>query len=330
MSPFFRMILIFLPVGLLGCAIHPLPDDVTGISTYDIVRQIRCEARQAVFDEAIGWLAGPKDPDPQARSIGLEFQNGSRPMQTFNYTLFRGPVRQVVQLFYNTGVAYNFQLDMTEVNNVDPTLDFLKLFGKTAFTWNVTANADRMRENTRTFTVTDTFSGLIRNLPPDYCTGFIVQANYIYPVVGKIGMDRMINDFVNLTLFGGLAGPESSGGDTNPKGPPTMVDQLKFTTKFNLTTTPKVVFIPVRALVDASLGVTATRQDVHTVTVGLAIASGSVSQVAAFRTALFAPGPLGALLSAQPTSTSEVAATVAVNQVLTQQLFKQTITVNTN
>jgi hypothetical protein len=82
--------------------------------------------------------------------------------------------------------------------------------------------------------------------------------------------------------------------------------------------------------VDASLGVTATRQDVHTVTVGLAIAANSVSQVAAFRTALFAPGPLGALLSAQPTSTSEAAAAVAVNQVLTQQLFKQTITVNTN
>ena len=28
-----------------GCAIHPLPQDVTGVDTYHIVRQIRCEAR---------------------------------------------------------------------------------------------------------------------------------------------------------------------------------------------------------------------------------------------------------------------------------------------
>ena len=45
---------------LAGCAIHPLPDDVTGVSTYNIVRQIRCEARQAVFEYAVQWLAGPK------------------------------------------------------------------------------------------------------------------------------------------------------------------------------------------------------------------------------------------------------------------------------
>jgi hypothetical protein len=226
----------------------------------------------------------------------LDFQDGTRPISSFNYTLFKGPVRQIVQLFFNTGIAYNFNLDMTETDNFDPTVDFLKLISKNQLTWNVTANADRMRENTRTFTVTDSFSGLLRNIPADYCDGFIVGPNYVYPVVGKIGMDRMINDFVNLTLFGALAGPASSGSPTTPKGPPTMVDQLKFTTKFNLTTTPKVVFSPVRALMDASIGITATRQDIHTVTVGLAIDTSGVSQVAAFRALVFSPGPLGPLL----------------------------------
>jgi hypothetical protein len=325
MAVSFRAATVAVGLSLVGCAIHPLPDDVTGVSTYDIVRQIRCEARQAIFDEAIGWLTGPKNPDLDAQRIGLEFQSGARPINTFNYTLFKGGVRQIVQLFYNTGIAYNFNLDMTETDNFDPTVDFLKLFKKNQLMWNVTANADRMRENTRTFTVTDTFSGLLRNTPPNYCDGFIVQANYVYPIVGKIGIDRMINDFVNLTLFGALAGPASSG--STPKGPPTMVDQLKFTTKFNLATTPKVVFSPVRNLVDASIVATATRQDIHTVTVGLAIDTGSVSQVAAFRAAVFAPGPLGPLLSATPASNSEAAAAAAVNQVLTLQLFKATITV---
>jgi hypothetical protein len=309
---------------IAGCTIHPLPEDVTGVSTYHIVRQIRCEARKAVFDEAINWLTGPKNPDLEAQKIGFEFKSGLRPINTFNYALFRDGVRQIVQLFYNTGIAYNFQLDMTETDNVDPILDFLKMFKKNTFTVNVSANADRSRENIRTFTVTDTFSGLLRNIPLDYCDGFIVQANYVYPVVGKIGMDRMINDFVNLTLFGALAGPAANGV---PKGPPTMVDQLKFTTKFNLTTTPKIVFSPVRALQDASVALTAARQDTHTVTVGLAIANNSVTQVTAFRTALIASGPLGPLLSVNPVSNSEAAAAVAVNQVLTLQIFKPTIAI---
>lgn len=327
MSALLRATAIGVSCWMTGCAIHPLPDDVTGVSTYDIVRQIRCEARQAIFDEAIGWLTGPKNPDLDAQRIGLEFQSGARPINTFNYTLFKGGVRQIVQLFYNTGIAYNFNLDMTETNNFDPTVDFLKLFKKNQLMWNITANADRMRENTRTFTVTDTFSGLLRNTPPNYCDGFIVQANYVYPIVGKIGIDRMINDFVNLTLFGALAGPASPGSQPAPKGPPTMVDQLKFTTKFNLSTTPKVVFSPIRSLMDASIIATATRQDIHTVTVGLAIDTASVSQVAAFRAAVFAPGPLGPLLSATPATNSEAAAAAAVNQVLTQQIFKPTITI---
>jgi hypothetical protein len=39
--------LAFLPL-LMGCSIHPLPDDVSRKSTYDIVDKIRCEAKAAV------------------------------------------------------------------------------------------------------------------------------------------------------------------------------------------------------------------------------------------------------------------------------------------
>jgi hypothetical protein len=36
--------------ALAGCSAFPIPDDVTRKSTYDIVEQIRCEARRAVVD----------------------------------------------------------------------------------------------------------------------------------------------------------------------------------------------------------------------------------------------------------------------------------------
>ncbi len=41
------MILAFLPL-VMGCSIHPLPDDVSRKTTYDIVDKIRCEAKAAV------------------------------------------------------------------------------------------------------------------------------------------------------------------------------------------------------------------------------------------------------------------------------------------
>ena len=33
---------------LIGCSVHPLPDDVSRKSTYDIIDKIRCEAKAAV------------------------------------------------------------------------------------------------------------------------------------------------------------------------------------------------------------------------------------------------------------------------------------------
>jgi hypothetical protein len=40
-----------------GCAIHPQPKDVTGISTFDIEQQIRCETRKAVVDLTLTYAA---------------------------------------------------------------------------------------------------------------------------------------------------------------------------------------------------------------------------------------------------------------------------------
>jgi hypothetical protein len=335
-----RVVAITAVVWLAGCAIHPLPDDVTGVTTYNIVRQIRCEARQAIFDFATDYLVAQND-DLQAKEIGRQFKEGLRPVHSFSHRLFGGEIRKLVQFFSTTGIAYNFQLQMLETDNTDPTTDLLTFNGKNQFSSPVSGNADRMRQNTRTFTVTDTFDFLLRDIPDDpdpehrnnYCAGFIVGPNYIYPVAGKIGIDRMIGDFVNLTLFGGLAGPPTSATNpttANPKGPPTMVDQLQFTTTVSLSGTPKVVFAPVKTFLDASLGLKVARQDTHTVTIGLAIADKtSLDQIAAFRAGVFVPGPLGQLLSARPANNAEFAAVIAVNQVLTQQVFKPTINITT-
>jgi hypothetical protein len=50
MQPALRFAVLALLPLLAGCSIHPLPDDLSRKSTYDIVQKIRCEAKAAVMD----------------------------------------------------------------------------------------------------------------------------------------------------------------------------------------------------------------------------------------------------------------------------------------
>ena len=43
---------------LIGCSTHPIPDDISRKSTYDVVDKIRCEAKAAVEDFSGGQLSG--------------------------------------------------------------------------------------------------------------------------------------------------------------------------------------------------------------------------------------------------------------------------------
>jgi hypothetical protein len=76
-----RIVALGVAFAVAGCAIRPLPEDVSGVRTYLIVRQIRCETRRAIIDTALDWLTSEQNQiegrvDPSSRKIGLEFQNG--------------------------------------------------------------------------------------------------------------------------------------------------------------------------------------------------------------------------------------------------------------
>jgi hypothetical protein len=301
-----------------GCAIHPLPEDVTGVPTYHIVRQIRCEARGAVISSAINGLMN-YTPDPEVQQIGREFEDGTRPIASLSYKLFRNPrIRDIVRLFYDTGVAYNFNLEMTEVNDLGTEINLLKPFTDSTLKVGINAGFNRQRVNTRQFTVTDTFGGLIQ-ITDEYCKRFMVTENYIYPITGRIGIENMVHDFINMTLFANLGGNTPDG-----KGPPTLVDALEFTTAISGSATPQVTFSPLGtglSVADANVTGKLSRTDLHKVTVGLAIDSGSVAQVGPLRSTLFTP-----LLTASG-GRAEQKAAEAVNQALTSKLFTRTIIV---
>ena len=321
-----------------GCAIHPQPRDVTGVPTFEIVQRIRCETRQSVIDLTLKY-AGSRKPDSQdhiqaldtAKMLAAEFEANPDDSTKLNPNLFTGEVRKTLTAFWTTGVAYNFKLDMTEINNADGSLNIGSLFGRRLFGIALQAGLDRTRENTRTFTVTDNFGELVKGLTG--CKNELVGPNYIYPITGRIGVEDMIEEFVYMSIFGNL-GAETTTAATVPKGPPTLVDALAFTTKISGSVNPMVAFSPVGkelGVTTAGVDFAASRMDLHQVVVGLALAPTGQAQLVSLRQAYFgsyaaAPGALVApLLTASPATRSENAAATAVNQFLTQQLFSPTI-----
>jgi len=198
-------------------------------------------------------------------------------------------------VIYSAAIAYNFDLTMSEVNNLNAGIDFLGPW-QGMFTLGVSGDANRTRANERTFTITDTFNYLrtTLNTPAHgvhYCDGHVtVGPNYIYPIVGRIGIYNTVYTFFQLSIFDNLAADKAKPG---VGGTPALADLLTFTTMVDVTATPKVVFAPVSKsfhVTDASLSGMASRKDIHQLTLGLALDSKGTAPLTALRGYVFSRG----------------------------------------
>jgi hypothetical protein len=261
-----------------ACTIHPLPEDASGVPTTTIVRQIRCETREAIRTELIGWLRSREHHIP--RELGARYDSEQAAAADFRPALLNGPElakdREIAQWFYDTGIAYTFDFNISETNNLMSDVSLLKALTNSKLTLAIDPTANRKRSNERTFTVTDTFGNLLRKMTDQHCKGQLVAENYIYPITGRIGVDKVVRDFIRLALFGDLSGtPDKPGSEPAPPAPPTMTEDLIFTTDISLQVNPMITFTPVsQALQLSSASITglADRTDMHQVTIGLAVA----------------------------------------------------------
>jgi len=342
---------------LANCSIHPVPEDVTGVNTYHIARQIRCETREAALQfllRELGRLATDHEDqlaDPIARQVLDEYEANPDSISKFTPERFRGPkyeqVRNFYRVIYSTAIAYNFDLTMAERNDLGTIVNLLGPWAR-KLTLGVTADLNRGRSNERSFTVTDTFEDLLMNVNTvpirgrRYCDGQIAQANYVYPIAGHIGVGELVMTFYQLVYLGGLSVKDGAPGAI---GPPTIADKLTFTTTIDGSLAPKVIFTPVGAgfqLADAALTGTASRTDTHKVTVGLAIDKKVLAYLASLRSYLssrernasvrvvsapvrMAPGPasgiyVGNTLTAQARTSAEELAATAVDQLKSREL----------
>lgn len=255
-----------------GCSIQPLPSDVTPLDTYAIVTQVRCEVRDALKSYVDGAIRN------RARDYQLadDLKDGSLSYKDLISRVKDPDLKGVLLKYAGAVVGYDFSLDMTESNNATANATLMRPFTRGSDTFGFTVGSDHKRENTRTFRIEDTFINLLTVVPSKYCSGVNKEPNYNYPITGKTRLADTVGTFLDLNQSGNLA--------MKPGGPktPTLTDDLQFTTSYTGRFSPGFTFTPLgRALSWSSFGgkLDSTRQDIHRVTIALAMPEGGEKSV---------------------------------------------------
>ncbi len=241
---------------------HPLPEDVTRKSTFEIVEAIRCEGIRAI-----------------------------------DALVAKGLIKENV--LPQTYIGYDFQFLITENNNASGSGVFRYPFSSGTFTLGVSGGAERARNSDRNFRIMESFDKLLEGRK--LCSERGPAPNSTYPVAGSIGLGEVITTYARidgLTTLRPLASKEAGSGKKsgddkdgeknkrqnlaeylaeesgNREPLQTFSDKLTFTTKLKGGVKPSVVLSPVPGnfrLVEAVADLSADRTDVHKVTVAIAV-----------------------------------------------------------
>lgn len=244
-----------------GCSIRPLPEDVTSANTYEIVRKIRCETRDAIRGFAIA-LIRKRHPD-----LADELQANPALFAELNRNRRRldPEIRRLIDRYDGAMAGYEFTFDITEKNNISGGLDFLGTLTRGTTKLGLSASNERERQNTRNFRVYDTFENAAVILPDRYCSEPAEGPNYLYPITGSLKRAEMIGTFLNLNQSGNLTGEN---------GVPRLADTVNFVTRFTGSAKPSIEIAPLGRsfeFVGASFDATGVREDKHQVIIVLTL-----------------------------------------------------------
>ncbi|WP_430261193.1 hypothetical protein [Neorhizobium sp. IRS_2295] len=241
---------------LAGCNIHPLPEDFSKPdTTYQIVAKVRCEARDAIREIATGLLR--EYGSPAEKQLSAELLAGTVTYADAFTRRYSPDISLYFDRYAKSFIAYDFQLNMTEMDSHGFSLGLLNPFSNGTRSLGLGSSVDLSRQNNRSFRVTDEFAKLATEVNDLYCAPKARGGNLIYPIVGRIGLKETLETFVWLNEKGNLKAP--SGTDVI-----TMADTLEFTTTLKGNIDPKIELNPVTSGVTiSSLGMTNSASRIH-------------------------------------------------------------------
>jgi hypothetical protein len=237
-----------LALASAGCSMHPLPEDVSRASTFDIVERIRCEVADGLRE-----FENARDRDKATRIISA------------------------------TKMGFDFDFEIEEKNDAKSgKLEFQRPAAKgdrKSISLELSGGAERERKNTRSFRIVDNLGDLSKERQ-ERCARTIKTANGLYPITGATGMAEVVRTYVKLEMLTDLS-VEQDDPKLFDKGE-VFSDEIKFTTRFTAGVSPKIELSTVAGqfrLSEASLFGSVTRDDIHSVTVALSRGAGDVDMV---------------------------------------------------
>ena len=236
--------------SLAACSIHPIPDDVSRYSTEEIVRNVRCEAKEAVRQRIMLGLhkAGLDGINPDTVLVNKS-----------DFAKIQRAAPDLAKKFVAYGastIAYTFDFMIDETNDNSGAVGFNIPFGSGGnFSLGLDGGLHKARTGHRNFKTVEHFSDLVR-LDCDIWAR--PDRNFVYPLTGSIGVAKIIDTFINVSELGGGQGDFS--------------DTITFTTRIHGSVKPELVLEPVAnrfRLVSANADLGSERKDVHEVTIAL-------------------------------------------------------------
>jgi hypothetical protein len=192
--------LLALVLSCAACSTHPLPQDVTGYNTSEIVRKIRCETRDAVKKRVLDEL------DKYNPQLAARVRAETLPLRNLNQVrqFLRKEVQAAFDKYDQSAVAYDFTFDITEDNKISTSANLTNPFSRRGpLIIGPNASDDQSRQNTRNFRTADTFEELVTKLD-NYCARSQTTKNWSYPITGTIGISELVDSFLDLNESGGL------------------------------------------------------------------------------------------------------------------------------
>ena len=242
--------------GLGGCSLYPIPDDVSPFRTEQIVRYGRCEVRNAILIHMRdrGIIADHQS----ANEIRSQIE-ATKKKATTNLKNLTDNEKHLLRLT-KVAVVYSFDFNIIENNKTGADAGFRLPWPATnVLDVGATAALDLTRQGSRVFGNEDSWDNLITN--SSLCEERLWQrpGNFVYPLTGSIGVGRVVETFIDID--------EQGGAKDN------FVDTLTFTTLASGGADASVKLDPVPnqfRLVSATAAASASRLDIHKLTVSLA------------------------------------------------------------
>ncbi|WP_129505143.1 hypothetical protein [Bosea sp. Tri-54] len=261
-----------------------MPGDFTGFDIIRIVAKTRCELRDSVRGFIVGSLSRKERVDeyPRYAELAQNLIDGKlswRDLNTHLKTYRVDPKTLAVLERYNHAVVvYDFQFDMSEVNEIGLTVDALRNFSNGAASLGGNAGSKLVRDNFIQFRLSDVFENLVRYTHDGYCrdggftrTTLAEQKNpkLIYPITGSLGLDEIVGTFLNLNQSANLVGPADVPAESRF---PTTLRRMEFTTQLSGGATASLAIAPRPyggRITKTGFSNSNSRNDIHKLTVVL-------------------------------------------------------------